>query len=372
MNKDTELGLRWYTVFDWPLFFLVISISLFSVMLIYSANYTSESEFIRSLYLRQLEWNLYGLLLLVFIAMVDYRILEKPAYLFYIIFAILLLKVLFSARVISGSQRWLAIGGFNLQPSEMAKVVMILTLAHYFNNRRDRSELGFKELLIPAAITAVPFMLIAKQPDMGTAMILLVIFTTMAFVNGIHRSTLKSLAVGAAVMAPVLWYNLKAYQKTRITALWNPTADPLGTGYHTIQSKIAIGSGGLTGKGFFAGTQSKLNFLPEKHTDFIFAVFAEEAGFIGTVLLLSLYLIILLRMIDIITNANDRAGSLIAAGVTAMFGMHFFYNVGMTLGLTPITGIPLPLLSYGGSATLANYAAVGLLLSVHVRRFRHD
>jgi len=154
--------------------------------------------------------------------------------------------------------------------------------------------------------------------------------------------------------------------------MWDPMADPLGTGYHTIQSKIAIGSGGLFGKGFFAGTQSKLNFLPEKHTDFIFAVFAEETGFIGAILLLSLYLVILLRMIDIILKANDRAGSLMAAGVTAMFCLHVFYNVAMTLGLTPIMGIPLPLLSYGGSATITNYIAVGLMLSISMRRFRHD
>lgn len=341
-------------------------------MLIYSANFTSESEFVRSLYMRQLEWNIYGLLLLIVIATVDYRLFEKPIYIIYIIFAILLVKVLFSARVISGSQRWLSLGGLNIQPSEMVKVVLIVTLARFFEDRRDVAAMGFKELIVPTAIMLVPFLLIAKQPDMGTAMILLAIFVVMAFVNGIRRQTLFRIAVGTVVLAPLIWHNLKGYQKNRILTMLDPSVDPLGTGYHTIQSKIAIGSGGLMGKGFFAGTQSKLNFLPEKHTDFIFSVFAEEAGFIGTVVLLVLYLLILLRMIDVIAKAKDRLGSLMAAGVTAMFGTHFFYNVAMTLGLTPIMGIPLPLLSYGGSATLANYAAVGVLLSIHLRRFKHD
>ena len=372
MNSDVQLGVKWYALFDWPLFFMVISISFFSVILIYSANFTSESEFTRSLYMRQLEWNFYGLFLLVVLVAADYRLIEKPSYILYIIFILLLVKVLFSARVISGSQRWLSVGGMNLQPSEMVKVVLIVTLARFFEDRRDVTEMGFRQLIAPVIIMLIPFLLIAKQPDMGTAMILLAVFVVMAFVNGIKRQTLMRIAIGTVVLAPLIWHNLKGYQKNRILTMWDPTADPLGTGYHTIQSKIAIGSGGLMGKGFFAGTQSKLNFLPEKHTDFIFAVFAEEAGFIGTVILLILYLLILLRMIDIIMKAKDRSGSLMAAGVTAMFATHFFYNVAMTLGLTPIMGIPLPLLSYGGSATLANYAAVGIILSIHLRRFKHD
>jgi len=372
MNGDVQLGVRWYAIFDWPLFLMVISISFFSVILIYSANLTSESEFVRSLYLRQLEWNFYGMLIMFVLAAMDYHLLEKPAYLVYVIFVILLVEVLFSARVISGSQRWLSFGGMNFQPSEMVKVVLIITLARFFEDRRDVTEMGFKQLIVPVAIMLIPFLLIAKQPDMGTAMVLLAVFVVMALVNGIRKNVLMRIAVGAIVLAPLIWHNLKGYQKSRILSMWDPTADPLGSGYHTIQSKIAIGSGGLMGKGFFAGTQSKLNFLPEKHTDFIFAVFAEETGFIGTIILLTLYLLILLRMIDVITKAKDRAGSLMAAGVTAMFGTHFFYNVAMTLGLTPIMGIPLPLLSYGGSATLANYAAVGILLSIHIRRFKHD
>lgn len=372
MSSNVQLGVRWYALFDWPLFFMVMSISFFSVILIYSANFTSDSEFIRTLYIRQLEWNLYGLVLLVVLAAMDYRIIEKPTYLLYIVFVILLVKVLFSARVISGSQRWLSVGGMNFQPSEMMKVVLVVTLARFFEDRRDVTEVGFKQLILPAVIMLIPFLLIARQPDMGTAMILLAVFVVMAFVNGIKKKTLVRVGIGTVVLVPLIWHNLKGYQKNRILSMWDPSADPLGTGYHTIQSKIAIGSGGLMGKGFFAGTQSKLNFLPEKHTDFIFSVFAEEAGFIGTLVLLTLYLLILLRMIDVITKAKDRVGSLMAAGVTAMFGMHFFYNVAMTLGLTPIMGIPLPLLSYGGSATLANYAAVGILLSIHLRRFKHD
>ncbi|GMT42779.1 MAG: rod shape-determining protein RodA [bacterium] len=372
MENNQELGVKWYSVFDWPLFFLTLLISFFSVVVIYSANFTSDSEFIRSIYLRQLEWNFYGLFLLVLLAALDYRILERPAYIVYFIFIVLLVKVLLSARVISGSQRWLPVGGMNLQPSELMKVVLIIALARYYNEERGNETMGFRQLLLPAVIALIPVVLIAKQPDMGTAMIYMAIFVVITFVNGIKRETLVATGVGALVLIPAAWYSLRDYQKSRIFAMWNPSADPLGAGYHTIQSKIAVGSGGLFGKGFFAGTQSKLNFLPEKHTDFIFAVFAEEAGFVGTMLLLILYFIMILRMIDVILKTKDKAGSLMAAGVTAMFGVHFFYNVAMTLGLTPIVGIPLPLLSYGGSALLANYAAVGLLLSIHMRRFRQQ
>lgn len=370
MENSQELGVKWYSLFDWPLFLLTLSVSFFSVVVIYSANLTSDSEFIRLLYLRQLEWNFYGLLLLILIAAMDYRTMERLSYLLYFIFIIMLIKVLVSARVISGSQRWLPIGGMNLQPSELMKVILIITLTRYFDDNKGNMTAGFRQLFFPACITLLPAVLIARQPDLGTAMIFFTIFAVMSFANGVKKRTLTSIGATALILIPIIWHGLKEYQKNRILAMWNPSADPLGVGYHTIQSRIAIGSGGFWGKGFFAGTQSKLNFLPEKHTDFIFAVFAEEAGFIGALVLLILYLIILLRMIDIILKTNDRSAALMASGVTALFGVHLFYNVAMTLGLTPIVGIPMPLLSYGGSALMTNYAAVGLLLSIHMRRFR--
>ncbi len=373
MNGRSSLGEKWFDLFDWPLFLLALSITLLGIFVIYSANFASESASFRGLYLKQLEFTIYGVIVMAGMAMMDYRTLERPAYLFYGIFVLLLVAVLVGGKVIAGSQRWLSFGGFNFQPSEMMKLVLILALTKYFSNARELSEeFGFKQLLAPALITLVPALLIAKQPDLGTAGVLFVIFFAMAFMNGIRKKTLIAIVIGAMVLVPVGWLNLKEYQKNRILAMIDPSTDPLGIGYHTIQSKIAIGSGGFLGKGFFAGTQSKLNFLPEKHTDFIFAVYAEEVGFLGVFLLLGLLVSLVLRMMDLIINSKDRIGSMMAAGITAMVAFHFLYNVSMTIGITPIVGIPLPLFSYGGSSLLTNYAALGILISIRMRRFRHD
>ncbi len=373
MNDNSTLGNKWFGLFDWSLFFLALTISLLGVFVIYSANFASDSPSFRGLYLKQLEWNIYGIIVMFCISMMDYRIWERPAYLLYMIAVGLLVAVLAGGRIIAGSQRWLGIGGLNIQPSEMMKLVLIMTLTKYFNYARELAEeLGFKQLIVPAVLTLIPALLIAKQPDLGTAGVLFVIFFVMAFINGIKKNTLIAIIIGMMILVPVGWLNLKDYQKNRVLAMIDPSTDPLGIGYHTIQSKIAIGSGGFLGKGFFAGTQSKLNFLPEKHTDFIFAVYAEEVGFLGVFLLLILFVSLVLRMMDLIINSKDRIGSLMAAGITGMIGFHFLYNVIMTIGITPIVGIPLPLFSYGGSALLTNYAALGIMISIRMRRFRHD
>jgi len=373
MDNQKAFSERWFALFDWPLFFLTITLALIGVFVIYSATFASETNAFRQLYLKQLEWNLYGLTIMVMMSMIDYRLVERPAYLLYGIFVLLLVGVFFAGRVISGSKRWLAVGGMNFQPSEMMKLILIITLTKYFNNARDQNEeMGFKQLAIPGILVLVPTILIARQPDLGTAMVMVIIFSVMAFVNGVKKKTLVWIMVGALVLAPAMWNHMKDYQKNRIRVMVNPSSDPLGIGYHMIQSKIAIGSGGFLGKGLLEGTQSKLNFLPEKHTDFIFAVFAEEVGFLGGLLLMILYLSLVLRMVDLVVKAKDKIGSLMATGVMAMFGFHFLYNISMTIGMTPIVGIPLPLFSYGGSSLLTNYAAIGLLISIRMRRFRHD
>ncbi len=371
-SPDSQLGTSWYSLFDWSLFILTILISCIGILFIYSATFSSESEFLRGIYTRQIEWMIYGLIILCLFAAVDYRLLERPAYLLYFIMILLLLQVLFNARVISGSARWLSMGGMNIKPSEIMKVALIIMLARFFDDSRDRGDIGFKQLFKPTLIALIPAIIIAKQPDMGTAVIIMFIFVAMAFTNGIKKKTLLAITVSTVVAIPMFWFSLKNYQKDRILAMLDPSSDPLGIGYHTIQSKIAIGSGGLLGQGLFAGTQSKLNFLPEKHTDFIFSVFSEEVGFVGVIILLLLYLFMLLRMMDIVLKASDRGGSLMAVGGAAMIAFHFFYNVGMTLGITPIVGIPMPFFSYGGSSLIANYMIIGIMLSVHMRRFRHD
>jgi len=369
--SQNELGAKWYELFDWPLFILTISITLVGVLFIYSATFSSESEYLRTIYLRQVEWMFYGIIIMILCASVDYRFFERSSYLFYLLLLFLLASVLLHSRAIAGSQRWISFAGFNIQPSEFAKVILILTLARFFNDKRESRAIGFKGLFLPTIIALIPAGLIAKQPDMGTAVVIAFIFVSMAFVAGIRKKTIIIITTAGVVMVPLLWFSLKTYQKNRILAMLDPTTDPLGIGYHIIQSKIAIGSGGVFGKGLFAGTQSKLNFLPEKHTDFIFSVFSEEVGFAGATILLILYLFLLLRMVDTISKSADKGGSLIAVGGTAMLGFHIFYNVAMTVGITPIVGIPLPLFSYGGSSLVTNYAIIGMLLSVSMRRFRH-
>jgi len=369
---DHHLGSRWYKLYDWPLLALTLCITCMGIVFIYSATFSSESEFVRTFHLRQIEWAVYGLIVLLVLSAVDYRQLERFAYIFYFILIVLLVKVTVSGKFVAGSARWISVGGMNIQPSEMMKVVLIITLARYFDDTASGREMGLRQLAIPAGITLVPAVLIARQPDLGTAVVLMFIFTVMAYANGIRKKTLSTIATASIVAIPAFWFSLKDYQKDRIIALLDPASDPLGIGYHTIQSKIAIGSGGLYGKGLFAGTQSKLNFLPEKHTDFIFSVFSEEIGFVGAIVLILLYLFLLMRMLDIMLKAKDRGGSLLAAGGVAMMAFHILYNVSMTLGITPIVGIPLPFFSYGGSALLTNYAVIGVLLSVGTRRYRHD
>lgn len=373
LDRGSTFGEKWFSLYDWPLFFMTLTLAMAGVFVIYSATFAAETDAFRLIYLKQLEWNLYGIIIMVFMSMIDYRLVERPAYLLYVIFVVLLVTVLVAGKVVSGSKRWIALGGVNFQPSEMMKFILILTLTKYFNNMKEHTEeMGFSQLIVPGLLALVPAALIAKQPDAGTAVVLMMIFFVMAFINGIRRKTLVAILIGGLVLMPVVWTHLKDYQKNRVLVMVNPSSDPQGTGYHTIQSKIAIGSGGFLGKGLLEGTQSKLNFLPEKHTDFIFAVFAEEVGFLGSLVLVVLYLSLVLRMLDLVIKAKDRIGSLMATGVTAMIGFHFLYNISMTIGMTPIVGIPLPLFSYGGSSLLTNYAAIGLLISIRMRRFRHD
>jgi rod shape determining protein RodA len=228
-----------------------------------------------------------------------------------------------------------------------------------------------KNLIIPALMTTALGGLIVVQPDLGTTMMILFIFLVFVAAIELQRKTLIKLFTGGLMLAPTLWLFLKDYQKSRLLTLFNPELDPLGAGYHSIQSKIAIGSGGFWGKGLLAGTQSRLNFLPEKHTDFIFSVFAEETGFFGVVILLSLFLFIILKGLNIAFRAADRFGFFLSLGLVSSITFYVIFNVGMTIGLFPITGIPLPLLSYGGSSLITNFFAVGLLLNVEMRRYIH-
>jgi rod shape determining protein RodA len=249
------------------------------------------------------------------------------------------------------------------------KVVIIITLARYFDNHKSNEPYKLKELFIPLLIVAVPFLLILKQPDLGTALILIIIFVSIVFFMGVDKKSLIFVLISGLVFIPTAWLFLKDYQRERLITFLDPESDPLGSGYHIIQSMIAIGSGEIFGKGFLSGSQTQLKFLPEQQTDFVFSVFAEEWGFIGSFLLIVMFIVIILWGLKIALQARDLLGTIIAFGVTALISWEVFINIGMVLGILPVVGIPLPFFSYGGSAMLSLMAAIGLLINVSARRF---
>jgi len=359
---------RLITHFDWVLLALVALVTGIGIVNLYSAT----SAWVGAgtpIYLKQMAWFGLGLALMMALVLFDYRHLEYLGFPLYWITLAMLLAVLVIGRTTMGATRWLSVGGVGLQPSELMKVVIIVILARYFSERATAQGFTLKELLAPGALLLGPVLLVMKQPDLGTAMLLLAIGGTMALFAGIRRSALVTLGAGGVLAACGGWFLLHDYQRQRIYTFLDPERDPLGKGYHIIQSKIAVGSGGFFGQGFRQGTQAQLSFLPERHTDFAFSVFAEEWGFVGCLLLLVLYLLIVLWGLYIARRANDRFGMFLALGVTAMLFWHIVVNLGMVIGLLPVVGVPLPLFSYGGTSMITTMTGVGLLLNVSMRRF---
>lgn len=354
---------------DWLLLTLIFLIGGWGLITVYSATHGRLETHLEDLYLKQMCWFGAGLVLMVLTTMVDYRHLSRSAYALLALGIVLLVAVWMFGRVASGARRWLMLGPLSFQPSELVKVFLILSLARYFTEVGRQGRLRSMDLLIPVMMVAMPFVLIAKQPDLGTALVLFFVACVMVFASGLPLKPLLLFAGLGLISLPISWNFLKDYQKVRVITLLNPDFDPLGAGYHSWQSKIAIGSGGFWGKGLLAGTQSGLNFIPEKHTDFIFAVFAEEWGFMGAAGLIILYLALILRGLSIAYTAKDQLGRLVATGVVAMLSAYILFNIGMTVGLTPVVGLPLPLFSYGGSSMLATMVAIGLLLNIQMRRF---
>ncbi|MBE9547151.1 MAG: rod shape-determining protein RodA [Proteobacteria bacterium] len=355
--------------FDWVLLFLVLSISLVGVLNLYSAGY-SLSDFNGSpLYMKQIYWVLIGLVFMGVCFCVDYHFIGRYAYIIYAVSIILLVLVFFYGSAVHGSQRWIVVGSFSFQPSELAKLTVILALAKYFSDNKVDRSYNLKGLLLPFLIVLVPFLLILKQPDLGTALILAVVFLSMAVFVGIKWSSITLAGIGGIMLIPICWNFLRDYQKGRILALFNPERDPLGSGYHVIQSMIAVGSGGILGKGFLKGTQTQLKFLPEQQTDFVFSVFAEEWGFLGGIVLMVMFLALILWGLRIARYSRDLLGLLIALGVTMLIFGEVFINIGMVLGILPVVGLPLPFLSYGGSSMVVLMAGIGLLMNVSMRRF---
>jgi rod shape determining protein RodA len=299
-----------------------------------------------------------------------YSFLSRMAYFIYLGNLGLLVAVLAVGKASLGAKRWIGFGGFSLQPSELMKLSTVIFLAKYFENKSTSSGLKFKDLLMPTVFVMIPLALILVQPDLGTAMIIMLVYGSMLLFLKISPKVLVALTILAALALPVVYnYGLKPYQRQRITTFLDPMSDPKGAGYNSIQSMIAVGSGQMLGKGWKKGTQAHLNFLPEHHTDFIFSVFSEEWGFVWCSILLMLYLLFIMSGLSVAYRSNDKFATLLAFGITSIFFWHVFVNMGMVMGMLPIVGVPLPFLSYGGSALLTAMSGVAILVNIANKKY---
>ena len=359
---------RLFIHFDWGLLGIVLLIASIGILNLYSVTSNEETAG-TPLYLKQALWLAIGLGAMLVIAFVEYRFYTDFAYIVYATAVILLIIVLVYGIITFGAQRWMKVGPLIFQPSEFVKISLILALAKFFQRYPGREGYSLKQLAFPFFLLFLPMILVLKQPHLGTAIVLLLIFLSILIFVKVRWSALITLGVIGLSILPLVWRFLKDYQRQRIITFFNPDLDPLGAGYHLIQSKIAIGSGGLFGKGFMKGTQCKLGFLPEQHTDFIFSALGEEWGLVGCFIVLGLYFLLILWGLRIAIGSKDRFGAILCFGVVAMLFWHTLINIGMVLGLMPVVGIPIPLLSYGGSFLLSTLIGIGLLLNVSMRRY---
>ena len=351
--------------YDWWLLTLVLAICTIGVTEIYSATHASHMA---GMHTKQLWWVGLGLVCLFAISRIDYHLILDQAPVFYLIGVVALVAVLGVGHTRFGAKRWIPVLGQFLQVSELVKLIIIIGLARFFSEvRSDQLSLG--DLLKAGLLVGLPLGLILLQPDLGTALVLVPMLVVGAFLAGLQWRHAAAVALIGILLMPVAWHVLKPYQKERITSFLRPEEDPKGSGYQLLQSKIAVGSGGFWGKGFGNGSQNQLGFVPVRYSDFILAAWAEEQGFKGVLLALGLYMALLLRLVQNAQRAKDRAGMFLVMGVAAALGFHVLVNVAMVIGYMPVTGIPLPLMSYGGSATLFVFLAVGLVMNVRLRRF---
>jgi rod shape determining protein RodA len=350
---------------DWVLVGACLILSGIGVATILSATYTGRGGF----EIKQVYWILLGILALIVSVTLDYRRLTDRALILYVFIVVALVYVLLLGPRIQGTRRWILMGPIQFQPSEFAKLVAALLMAKVFAESK-RETLGLREIVGPALTIAVLVLLIAAEPDLGTAFCLLPPFLAVVFLGGLRPKAIAAIAGVLILFGGLGWqFALRDYQKNRIYTFLDPSLDPRGAGYQKIQSQIAVGSGGLSGKGYKNGSQSQLGYLPARHTDFIFSVLAEELGFLGVTAVLGLYLLVLWRSLETARVARDRVGAFLAAGITAGLAFQVVYNVAMVAGLVPVKGLPLPFMSYGGSSVIYSFLAVGLILNVRMRRF---
>jgi rod shape determining protein RodA len=351
--------------FDWLLFLAILALSAAGVASIWS---TTDGTSLHSYFGKQLIYLGCSILIFIVILNFDYHLFSDYITFIYLAGLLVLGLVLVIGRSIHGNKSWLNVGPFSFQPSELMKIFVVIALAKYYSEL-DREYLEFRELAIGALIVFVPAFLVQQQGDLGTAVTFFPIYAVLSLLTGIRKKHLLIVLVVAGIALPPTWFLLRGHQKERIETLFDPSSDPHRSGYQTIQSEIAIGSGRFFGKGFKQGSQGHLGFLPARHTDFVFAVFAEEKGFAGSIVILGLFLFISFRLFRTAREAKDKIGAMIVIGVLALFLFHMIINVGMVVGLIPIAGIPLPFVSAGGSSLILFYAAMSLCMGIRMRRY---
>lgn len=351
--------------YDWWLLAILATICALGVIEIYSATHGSSLAGMQN---KQLRWLAIGFILMFALSRLDYHLILDQAPILYLIGIVALVAVLAFGHRRFGAQRWIPVLGEFFQVSELVKLIIIIVLARFFAEVRT-DELSLQDLIKAGLIVGLPLGLILKQPDLGTALVLLPLLVVGAFLAGLQWKHAAAIALVGLLMLPVAWRVLKPYQRDRVTSFMHPEEDAKGSGYQVLQSKIAVGSGGFWGKGFGNGTQNQLGYIPVRYSDFIMSAWAEEQGFKGVLVALGLYMALLLRLVQNAQRAKDRAGMFLVMGVAAALGFHVMVNVAMVIGAMPVTGIPLPLMSYGGSATLFVFLAIGLVMNVRIRRF---
>ncbi|HEX6958343.1 MAG TPA: rod shape-determining protein RodA [Ferrovibrio sp.] len=362
-GNDLTLGRKLRDV-NWGLLLLITLIASIGFATLYSAGGGKIDPWAD----RQMARFAIGVVIMLIISVTDIRLWMRLSYLFYGIAVVLLVAVDVVGRIGMGAQRWLDLGIFSVQPSEIMKISIVLALARYFHGL-NYDEVGqIRWLIVPLFMVLIPVGLVMKQPDLGTAMLLMATAGGVFFFAGVRLWKFAVAIAGGAAMMPIAWNFLHDYQRKRVLIFLDPEQDPLGAGYHILQSKIALGSGGFTGKGFLQGTQSHLSFLPEKQTDFIFTMLAEEHGLVGALVLLLLYILLISYSYAIALRSRNQFGRLLAGGITTMMFFYVFINIAMVSGLVPVVGVPLPLVSYGGTAMMTLLVGMGLLIGVYVHR----
>ncbi|MDD3296814.1 MAG: rod shape-determining protein RodA [Candidatus Omnitrophica bacterium] len=345
--------------------FCLLALNLISLSAIYSSLHQAGEFIGQEIIFKQIIWMLISWVALAVFSFINYRIYFNISYFLYTFNILLLIVVYFFGKSAMGAQRWLSIFGFTFQPSELSKVAVIIVLARIFSFTQNKGFL--KGFLFPLVITAINALIIFKQPDLGTALVLIFLFLLIGFFSKVPKVYFITFILICSAFSPLAFNALKDYQKKRLLVFINPDADPLGSGYTIIQSKIAIGSGKFFGKGFLSGTQNQFNFLPERHTDFIFTVIAEEWGLAGSIFLIMIYWLILSKILQLAKKIQDPFGYFLCLGISALLFSHVFINIGMTLGVLPVVGIPLIFLSYGGTSLLISYILMGIFLNVYKR-----